>query len=360
MNVGSIRKIIVLRFRRVGDAVISSSLCSSLRKTFPEAEIDYVLNTEIAPLFENHPDIDRIISFERREMKDWKVYLKKVRRIMQTGEYDLIVDTRTTTQTLWFSLFALSSPYRIGRKKLYNRFIHNFRPDTAIDDDETGRTLRLLSPLEKDFQVQYDRNFKVYATSDEKESFRRKMQAKGIDFSKPVIVCAVTARLTYKVWKIEYMRELLQRIIDNYDVQLIFNYGGQEEENAAIRLQQKMGNQDGIFTNIRAENLRELVAMLANSDFFFGNEGGPRHISQALNIPSFAIYPPGVSKKIWLPNACDRFQGIEPEDVSDKAKNKEWSYQEKFELITVDEVWKRLQPMLRQFNIEQQISSKTI
>ncbi|MDR0769386.1 MAG: glycosyltransferase family 9 protein [Dysgonamonadaceae bacterium] len=349
MNTDFIRKIIILRFRRVGDAVLSSSLCSSLRKTFPEAAIDYVLNAEIAPLFENHPDIDRIISFENREMKDWAAYLKKVHHIMQAGKYDLIVDTRATLKTLWFSLFSLSSSYRIGRKKSYNRFIHNFRPDTAIDDDEIGRTLQLLSPLEKDYQTQYDRNFKVYVTSDEKESFRRQMQAKGIDFSRPVMICAVTARLTYKVWKMEYMRELLQRIIDHYDVQLIFNYGGLEEEDAAIRLQQEMGNPVDVFTNIRAGNLRELAAMLANSDFFFGNEGGPRHISQALNIPSFAIYPPEISKKKWLPNACDRFQGIEPCDVSDKAKNEKLSYRGKFEFITTDEVWTRLQPMLCRF-----------
>lgn len=283
-------------------------------------------------------------------MKDWKAYLRKVRRIMQAGNYDLIVDTRATVKTLWFSLFSPSSPYRIGRKKSYNRFIHNFRPDTAIDDDdETGRTLRLLSPLEKDFQVQYDRNFKVYVTADEKESFRRQMQAGGVDFSKPVMVCAVTARLTYKVWKPEYMRELLQRIIAHYDVQLIFNYGGREEKNAATRLQQEMGDPVGVFTNIQAGNLRELAAMLANSDFFFGNEGGPRHISQALNVPSFAIYPPEIDKKKWLPNACDRFQGIEPGDVSDEARNKKLSYREKFEYITVDEVWDRLEPMLCRF-----------
>ena len=349
MDANAIRKIIVLRFRRVGDAVLSSALCSSLRKTFPDARIDYVLNAEIAPLFENHPDIDRIISFEKEEMKDWKVYLKKVRQIMRTGKYDLIVDTRATVKTLWFSLFSLSSPYRIGKKKSYNRFIHNYRPDTQIDDDEIGCTLRLLSPLEKDFKVQYDRNFRVYVTPEEKESFHRIMHSEGIDFSKPVMICTVTARLTYKVWKMEYMKQLLQRIIDHYDVQLIFNYGGEEEENAAIRLQQEMNNPPCIFTNIKAGSLRELAALIANSNFFFGNEGGPRHISQALNIPSFAIYPPGVGKKKWLPNACDRFQGIEPEDVSDKAKDEKLSYQEKFEFISVDEVWNRLQPMINQW-----------
>jgi heptosyltransferase-2 len=360
MNANSIRKIIVIRFRRVGDAVLSSAICSTLRKTFPNARIDYVLNAEIAPLFKNHPDIDRIISFKKEEMNDGKVYLKKVRRIMHDEKYDLILDARATVKTLWFSLFSLSSPYRIGWKKPYNHFIHNYRPDIQIDDDEVGRILRILSPLEKDFEVQYVRDFRVYVTMEEKESFRRIMQAGGIDFSKPVMVCAVTARLTHKVWQPEYMKQLLQRIIDHYDVQLVFNYGGQEEENTAIRLQREMGNPACVFTNIKAGNLRELAALLTNSDFFFGNEGGPRHISQALDIPSFAIYPPGVGRKKWLPNASDRFQGIEPEDVSDEAKDKKWSYREKFEFISVDEVWNRLHPVLRQLYDRQQIGNQYV
>jgi heptosyltransferase-2 len=349
MNTDSICKIIVLRFRRVGDAVLSSSICSTLRKTFPNAQIDYVLNAEIAPLFDNHPDVDRVISFQKEELKDWKIYLKKVRQIMHTGQYDLIVDLRATVQTLWFALFSLTSPFRIGRNKPYNRFIHNYRPDMHIDDDEVGRILHLLSPFEKYGKVQYVRDFKVYVTSEEKESFRRIMQSGGIDFSKPVMVCAVTARLTRKAWKPEYIKQLLQRIIDHYDIQLIFNYGGQEEKNTAIRLQREMGNPACVFTSIQAGSLRELAALLANSDFFFGNEGGPRHLSQALDIPSFAIYPPGVGKKKWLPNASDRFQGIEPEDVSDKACDNSLTYQEQFDLITVDEVWSRLQTMLNQF-----------
>ena len=51
----SVKKVLVIRFRRIGDAVLSVVICSSIRKSFPEAEIHYVLNDHIAPLFENHP-----------------------------------------------------------------------------------------------------------------------------------------------------------------------------------------------------------------------------------------------------------------------------------------------------------------
>ena len=341
----TINKIIILRFRRVGDAVISTVLCSSLKKTFPQAEIHYVLNENIAPLFEYHPDIDEIIRFSDDDMKSLPVYLSKVKRIMKEGKYDMIIDTRSTVKTLWFSLFSMQTPYRAGKKKAYSFILHNYRADTEGITDEVSKTLKILSPLEKDFDIKYERDFKLYVSNEEKGHFRKKMKNAGIDFSKPVIVCAITARLKHKVWNTDFMKAVLFRIIDKYDAQLIFNFGGKEEKEFAVQLHEEMDNHPNIFTNIEAKNLRELAAMFTNTDFFFGNEGGPRHISQAFNVPSFAIYPPETSKAQWLPNASERFQGIEPSDISEKARSKDLSFVQKFDLITPDIVWEKVDEM---------------
>ena len=80
----SVKKVLVIRFRRIGDAVLSVVICSSIRKSFPEAEIHYVLNDHIAPLFENHPDIDKIITFSDEENNHFFKYLRKVRQLMKT------------------------------------------------------------------------------------------------------------------------------------------------------------------------------------------------------------------------------------------------------------------------------------
>ena len=110
----SIEKIVVIRFRRVGDAILSSVLCSSLRQSFPNAQIDYVLNKEVASLFEGHPDVDNVISFGDDDNTDIFRYSRKVWRLMKSKRYDVIIDTRSTILTLIFALFSLSSRYRIG------------------------------------------------------------------------------------------------------------------------------------------------------------------------------------------------------------------------------------------------------
>lgn len=268
---------------------------------------------------------------------------------MKEGQYDLIVDTRSTIKTLWFALFSMKTPYRVGHKKTYNPVLHNYRTFVKGVTDEVAKTLMLLKPLENLFHIQYEREFKLYVTSREKENFHIRMTDGGIDFSKPIIICAVAARLKQKIWNPDKMCRVLWKIIEKYNAQLIFNFGGKDEKDFAFRLYREMREHPNIFTNIEAGNLRELATMFALSDFFFGNEGGPRHISQAFNVPGFAIYPPETSKTEWLPNASERFQGIEPADISGQTNNPNLSYTEKFDLITTDAVWERLDPMLAKF-----------
>lgn len=320
-----VNKILVIRFRRVGDSVLSTAICTSLRKTFPDAQIDYVLNANIASLYENHPDINRVITFDDEENKKFFKYISKVWKVMRANKYDVIIDTRSTIRTLFFSLFSLLTPYRIGTKKGYNLFLHNYRVDNHSDNttDMVQHNLMLLKPLEKEVNVRYCADFKLYASEKEKQDFRSYMERQGIDFSRPVVLATVTARLAHKVWDKERMKEVLRRMIDKYGTQVIFNFAGNEEE-FAVGVHREMNNDKNVFTNIKANSLRDLCALTVNCDFFFGNEGGPRHIAQALEIPSYAIYPPDILKSVWLPGTGERYAGISPDDNHSRKNKAEW------------------------------------
>lgn len=347
----SAKKILVIRFRRVGDAVLSTVLCTSLRRTFPDAQVDYVLNEGIAPLFKGHPDVDNVITFTEKENSNIFLYAKKVWQIMHNCRYDVIIDIRSTVKTLFFPLFSLSTPYRIGTKKQYNYFLHNYRVDNRSDNNENviRRLLKLLTPLKSIADIDYCEEFKLVLPEPEVLEFRQRMSALGVDFTRPVIVAAVSARLAHKVWDKNHMKEILRRMIDKYQAQIIFNYGSAEEVFAKA-LHHEMNDDPGIFTNIKASSLRELCAMMLNADFFFGNEGGPRHMSQALGLPSYAIFPPGTSKTLWLPMTEEqKYLGISPDDVCSLTEQKSMSYKQRFDLMTVDEVWQGVDSMLQRY-----------
>ena len=209
--------------------------------------------------------------------------------------------------------------------------------------------LEFLKPLERITKVHYCEEFKLFVSDAEKQHYRAYMQHCGIDFSKPVILAVVSARLAHKVWDKECMKIILSRIIDKYTgAQIIFNFVA-AEKTFAIAIHDEMNRHPQIFTNIEANSLRDLCALAANCNFFFGNEGGARHLAQALDIPAFAIFPPKISKKRWLPNQGERFSGISPDDFISKQEQRNMSYEERFNVITPDRLWAQLNPMLERY-----------
>lgn len=350
MAMTAIKKILVIRFRRVGDAVLTMALCSSLRRTFPDAEIDYVLNEGIDSLFEGHADIDKIISFSHKQAGNIFLFAQKVWRLMRTEKYDVLIDARSTTKTLLFSLFSLQTPYRIGTKKSYNYFLHNYRIENRSDKkaDVIKHLLMLLDPLKTITPINFHHDFTVHVTDEEKNNFLNYMIALGINPQKPTIMVAASARLAHKIWSMSKMKAILHKMIEYYDAQIILNVTGAEAK-IAMQLHKDMKFSTNVFTTIEAKSLRELSAMIANCDFFFGNEGGPRHIAQALSIPSYAIFPPTIPKSMWLPNEGERYAGISPDDILPQEKQKSLTYKECFDLIEVDRVWRELDTMLARY-----------
>lgn len=340
-----INNILIIRFRRVGDSVLTMALCHSLKLSFPKAKIHFVINSGICSLFKGHTDIDRVIPFNDHENQGL-AYIKKVWALMHETHYDVIIDMRSTPKTMFFSLFSLSTTYRIGRLKWYNHGIHNYRIETPEGMDRVQSNLHLMEPLAAEGKLIKDEQFLLYITDQEKQDYRKYMEQQGISFQKPILLVAVTTRIPHKSWPKDRMTEILRRIIETYHPQVIFNYSGPAEEKTARDYYNALNQDSHIFVNVKADTLRQLCTLCALSNFFFGNEGGPRHISQALQVPSFAIFPPGIDKDFWLPGQSERYQGISPDDSVPPEHQIEMSYAERMSLITVEDVWAGLQPML--------------
>lgn len=344
-----IKHILVVRFRQMGDAILATPLLNTLHQNFPAAEIDFVLNERIAPLFEGHPSISRVITFSEDERHHLLAYLKKVWRIVHQTRYDVIIDMRSTVNTMLFAFFSLSSLWRIGIYKPYTRFVFNHRFEGCQPDESMiDHNLRLAEPLRGQGMGAWSKNrsLTLSITEQEMRDFRKYMQEQGIDFSRPVFLVGVTAKLQDKTWPESRMTETLQWLTETWpQLQLIFNFApGREAENARRiydSLQLPPSCSSNIFLNIEAKTPRQLAAMAANCTAYFGNEGGARHIVHAMGRPSLVVCSPGASKKTWLPeddNVLTR--GIAASDID--AASDTLSREEQYNLITVERVQEEL------------------
>lgn len=343
--------ILIIRFRQIGDSVLGLGLCSTLKRTFPNAQIHYVLNKGIAPVYQYHPDIDRIITFDKEENASLKTYVKKVWKVVHDTKYDAIIDMRSTPRTLLFSLFSLHSPYRIGRKKWYAHGLLNYLVDTYKEESQASmleRNLWLAEPFEKVANVQYTDEFRLYTTQEEREQYKNYMVSQGIDFRKPVMLVGVTTKLEHKCYPENYMIEVLKAFMENHpDWQLIFNYAPGKEEANARRIYQSLGCPEQVKIDLQANSLRELMLLCELSNFYFGNEGGARHIAQAMGTPSCAIFSPSALRSMWLPINDIPAVGISIEDVLPLEDLGKMSAEECYHKITPELVLEKLEECLK-------------
>lgn len=330
-------KILVVRFKQIGDAILSSVICKSLKESFPEAQIDYVLYEEVAPLFEGQDYISNVIKITKEEQKNVLKYVKKVWNVTREN-YDIVIDIMSTPKSELFTLFSTGAKFRIGRKKEYRGYSYTHKIEESKNgEDKPEKFLKMLEPLEKaGYNIKYDKNYSFSFNDKEMKNMREKMEKAGVDFSKILIPLAVTSRRYEKIYPMDLMKKLAEEILDRYNCQIILYYSPLEKERV-LNFHKEMGFNKRIISNIVTNSIKELGILLSQCDIFVGNEGGPRHLSQAVGIPTVSIFGPNSRKKDWLTKGNDNHKAIDIDDMNNVELDK-LSHEEKYRLITPEKV----------------------
>ncbi|WP_426710471.1 glycosyltransferase family 9 protein [Cetobacterium sp. SF1] len=325
------KKILVVRFKQIGDAILSSVICSALKETYPDSEIDYVVYDYVAPLFFNQPHIDNVISISEEERKNPLKYIKKVWNVTRK-KYDIVIDIMSTPKSEVFTLFSMGAEFRIGREKKWRGYTYTHSiPEPSDELDKREKFLEMLRPLEKTgVKVSFNSNYYLKISEEEKNTLRERMKECGVDFNKIIFAFAINSRRAGKIYPLDLMMEVIKKCLKEYDCEIIFYYSPSEKEYAK-KTHELLGNDSRIFTNIETDSIRELAALLCNCDMFIGNEGGPRHLSEALGTPSFSIFNPGANKKNWLTKGSKCHKAIEFNDLDMDGTN--MTYEEKYRAI---------------------------
>ena len=63
------KKILVIRYKKsVGDTIIGTTLCESIKKKYPDARVDYLVYENLKEIFYNHRAIDNVLTLDRKAL----------------------------------------------------------------------------------------------------------------------------------------------------------------------------------------------------------------------------------------------------------------------------------------------------
>jgi ADP-heptose:LPS heptosyltransferase len=133
------------------------------------------------------------------------------------------------------------------------------------------------------------------------------------------VVLSPTNRREPRRWPLDRYAALADRLVREWQASVVWLWGPGEEADVdqAISLCREK--------TIKAmpTRFREMAALLANADLFFGNSNGPSHVAVAVGIPTLELHGPTLATS-WCP-MTSRHRAVQGSSMGDIAAESAWS-----------------------------------
>lgn len=288
----NIRKILVIKLRHLGDVLLSSPVFTSLKRFYPESQIDAYVWKEAAPILEGHPSIRKIYTYDRELKKSTFVQRffqeLKLLRCFRSEKYDLVINLTEGERGAHVALFSGAHtkvgfiPKKKHIAKIFTHLVHSCKtPKHAVERDLD--TLRILGihPIPKDREL-------IFSISKEDEAKISKLVPKG-----PYVVIHPVARWKFKCPP----SKLISQVIDGLEIPVVLTGDSSEIlHNKQIEKQAKRS-----VINLTGKiSLKELGALLKGAKGVITVDSMSLHMASAFKIPTVAIFGP-TSEASWGP-----------------------------------------------------------
>ena len=278
----------------LGDVVLSTPVFTALRRHYPDASITALVRPDAAEILEGHPDVDGIITDDKRGgergLGSWRV-VRKLRR----AHFDVVLALHKSFRTAWM-LAVAGIEQRIGFRQSAGWFLYHRRVRRDPTRHEVERNLSILAGLGLDPSAVAARPF-IPRRDEAVLRFRAVLRARNLDPESPVIAVAPGSAWATKRWTVEGYAALLiglERELDTIPV-LLGARGDAPYAEAIVRAA-------GVGINLVGEtDLCMLVAAIDQSAVLVANDSAAVHIAVARGTPIVAIFGPTVPQQGFAP-----------------------------------------------------------
>lgn len=279
-------KILILKPSSLGDVVQALPVLRLLKLHFPKSEIYWWINSGLAPLLENDPDLAGIFPFERKRLSSllrWPEMLTSI-FAMRRLKFDLVIDLQGLARSGAFAWLAngdltvgVADP-REGAPGFYDIAV----PRASYETHAVDWYLAILKSL----GVPVHQNFIWLPPRLLPKAVVENIAGIGSQW----IVINPGARWLNKRWPAEYFAELVKRLAAQNPKHSFVILGGNEDQELGKIIAQS--EPDRCLDLTGKTSLLEMIEWIRLSDFIVTNDTGPMHIAAALGKPVVAMFGP--------------------------------------------------------------------
>ena len=277
-NLDSIKNVLIIKLRGLGDAVLGTPVIKNIKNLMPEVRISVVTFNFSKPIFENNPHIEKINGISGHPKPS---ELKKLVKDLNAQNYDLVINLHARH-------FSSKIVKKIKARWKINRsyFIRERYSDILIGSDhnfDKPSIERDLDCLRAIGLKPHDKNPEIFITHEEDKWAEDLMAKKKIDPSKKLIIIHPTTNNSYTDWGLDRFINLASQLINNHGHQVLACFPEKEQSISELLVEQLKE----IYVHVGS--LRQNMALISKADLMIDNCSAPSHISSALKIKTLVL-----------------------------------------------------------------------
>ncbi len=283
-----IARILIRATNWVGDAVMTLPALEAVRENFPTSHITVLAKPWVAPLFENHPAVDKVLVFDKGNgARAGFVEMLRVSRLIRKERFDLAILFQNAFEAALLA-FVGRVRSRVGYKTDGRGFMltHGVpRTEEVLRIHQVGYYCAILRAV--GWPV-VDRDPVLHMGREIREQAIGILKTKGVDSRDFIVGLSPGAVFgSAKRWPPDRFAEIGDRVVERWGANVVvFGSGG--ERAIGDRVCEAMKHE--ALNLCGKTSLRVAMGAMSLCRFFVTNDSGLMHMASALGLPTVAVF----------------------------------------------------------------------
>jgi ADP-heptose:LPS heptosyltransferase len=306
--------------------ILSTGVMRAIARSHPTITLDVLASPANAAILDAADYVGQVIVFDKRRLRSYLPTALRLRR----ARYDAVIDCMVTAPSVTTLLLIAASGarHRVGIAGRGNDSA--FTVLVPPDDRPAAHMVDLLAALAPAFGpslADEDRNPTLVVTDEEHAAAEAEWGARD----GPRVLVNVSAGTIARRWPPERYAAVMHHIATREPSAEFLVVGAPAESDRAMQVAHTGGGR-----YIATRTLREVLALVATSDFVFTPDTSIAHAASAFRKPAVAMYVRGTAERWGLRGSV--FENVEHRDRTLDDLSVEDV------LPAVDRVWNRARP----------------
>lgn len=283
-------RILIIRPSALGDVCRTVPVLVSLRKTYPDAIIDWLVQTQFVPAIRHHPALSNPVPFDRTAMRGHASITKGVAfaRSLRKARYDLVLDCQGLARSGLFT-FLTAAPLRVGHDDA--RELAWIGLNKRVPTDATHTVERMLSLVEA-IGVEPVRDMRLYTSMPDQQ------WAHTLLGDARTLVVAPTSRWPGKQWPADRFARLVERALADRLAERLCIVGSHSERAQIAPVLRACQALDNAIDLVGTTTIGQLMAVIERSAGVVANDSAALHMAVGFNKPTVALFGPTDPAKV--------------------------------------------------------------